>query len=212
MTEEELIIAAKKMGIELDKNKMQQLEMFYNFLIKKNEVMNLTGITNKEEVYLKHFYDSLTLVKAMDFNNINSVCDVGSGAGFPGIVLKIVYPHLHIVLLDAREKRIKYLNELIEYLSLNNITAIHTRSEEYKDEFFDCVTARAVAPLEKLVPYCSHLIIKNGIMIAMKGHIADELEKAVKVLNKNNLFLKEKINFTLPKENSERTLLVFNKR
>ena len=148
MNKDRFINEVKNLGIEITDKKMDQLEKYYELLIEYNKVMNLTGITEKEEVYLKHFYDSLTISKIIDLNNENSLCDLGSGAGFPGIVLKIFYPNLSIVLVDSLNKRINFLNKVIEELELKDIIAIHSRIEDYSKENkeqFDVVTARAVA-------------------------------------------------------------------
>jgi len=120
MTREEFINELEKLGIKLTSEQENKLEHFYNLLIEWNAKINLTRITAKEEVYLKHFYDSLTLSKAINLNNINTLCDVGTGAGFPGIVLKIVYPNLNITLIDSLRKRVNYLNEIIQILELEN--------------------------------------------------------------------------------------------
>ena len=125
----------KKLGIELTSQQLEKLNQFYELLISWNQKMNLTRIIEKEDVYLKHFYDSLTLSKVIDLKQDLTLCDVGSGAGFPGIVLKICFPNLKITLLDSLQKRVNYLNRTIEQLDLHDIKAIHTRSEDYKNQF-----------------------------------------------------------------------------
>lgn len=210
MNKEEFYNEIKKLGIELDKKKKEKLHKFYKILIEENKKINLTRIVEEEEVYLKHFYDSLTIVKEVDLTKINTLCDVGTGAGFPGIVLKIVFPNLKITLIDSLQKRVNYLNETIKKLELSNIEAIHTRSEDYKNEF-DVVTARAVAALEKLINWCMHLVKKQGIFVAMKANIDNELDIKEKVFIKNKCKI-EKINkFTLPKEESNRALVIIRK-
>ena len=166
MNKEEFERELLKLEIDLTEKQKSQLEEFYNILIEENKKINLTRILEKEDVYLKHFYDSLTIVKVVDFSKINTLCDVGSGAGFPGIVLKIVFPNLKVVLIDSLQKRVNYLNRTIKSLGLENIKAIHTRSEDYK-ETFDLVVARAVARLDKLINWCSHLIGKNQLFVAI---------------------------------------------
>ena len=211
MNKEEFVEALKKLNINITEKQLNQLEKFYNILIEENKKINLTRIIEKEDVYLKHFYDSLTIVKEIDLNKIETLCDVGTGAGFPGIVLKIVYPNLKVTLIDSLLKRVNYLNETIKKLDLQDIKAIHTRSEDYKEQF-DLVTARAVASLEKLIPWCIHLVKKDGNFIAMKANVDKELENIDKILNKYS-FKIEKINkFLLPKENSNRTLIVISKK
>ena len=211
MTEKEFIEEVQKLGIMPTKEQLQQLEKFYQLLIEWNQKINLTRITEKEDVYLKHFYDSLTIVKEIDLSKVDTLCDVGTGAGFPGIVLKIFYPNLKITLIDSLLKRVNYLNKIIKELELKDIKAIHTRGEEYH-ETFDVVTARAVANIEKLLKYTMHLVNKNGKLIAMKGNIDEELtEEVKKKISKKYKIIK--INkFLLPKENSNRSLIVIENR
>lgn len=211
MNKEEFERELLKLGIVLTEKQKSQLEEFYNILIEENKKINLTRILEKEDVYLKHFYDSLTIVKVVDFSKINTLCDVGSGAGFPGIVLKIVFPNLKVVLIDSLQKRVNYLNRTIKSLGLENIKAIHTRSEDYK-ETFDLVVARAVARLDKLINWCSHLIGKNQLFVAMKANVDDELVGIDKTLTKNNCLVENIEKFNLPKENSNRALVVIRKK
>ena len=211
MNKEEFKKELLKLGIDLTEKQKSQLEKFYNILIEENKKINLTRILEKEDVYLKHFYDSLTIVKVVDFSKINTLCDVGSGAGFPGIVLKIVFPNLKVVLIDSLQKRVNYLNRTIESLGLEDIKAIHTRSEDYK-ETFDLVVARAVARLDKLINWCSHLIGKNKLFVAMKANVDDELVGIDKTLTKNNCLVENIEKFNLPKENSNRALVVIRKK
>ncbi len=207
MNKEEFTKELIKLGIDLTEEQETKLEKFYNLLIEWNAKINLTRITIKEDVYLKHFYDSLTITKVVDLTKIETLCDVGTGAGFPGIVLKIVYPNLKITLVDSLLKRVNYLNSIIKELELKDIIAIHSRGEDLKREF-DVVTARAVANIEKLLTYTMHLVNENGIFIAMKGNIEEELSNSViKKINKK--YHIEKIEkFLLPKENSNRSLIV----
>ena len=211
MSEKEFKESLKELGIELSTKQEEQFRKFYQFLIEKNKVMNLTRIIEKDDVYLKHFYDSSTVVKIVDFNKVKTLCDVGSGAGFPGIVLKILYPDLEIVLLDALQKRVNYLNELITYLGFEKIEAIHLRGEEYHKKQFDIVIARAVASLEKLVPICMPLVQERGRFIAMKANVSEEKLKAQPILEKKQIHLDKEIVFHLPKEESIRTLLSYTK-
>ena len=211
MTEQEFIDSIKELGIEPTDKQLYQLSKFYELLIEWNQKINLTRITDKKEVYLKHFYDSLTISKELDLNKINTLCDVGTGAGFPGIVLKIFYPNLKITLIDSLLKRVKYLNEIIKELNLKEIKAIRTRAEDYK-ETFDIVTARAVANIEKLLTYTMHLVKKDGKLIAMKGNIDEEITEDVrKRIDKKYKLIK--INkFYLPKEESHRSLVIIGKK
>ena len=162
MNQQEFIEELKKLGISPTTKQLELLNQFYELLIEWNQKINLTRITEKEEVYLKHFYDSLTIVKEIDLSKVSTLCDVGSGAGFPGIVLKIFYPNLKVTLIDSLQKRVNYLNEVMKALNLTDIQAIHTRAEEYY-ETFDIVTARAVANIEKLLKYTMHLLNYKSI-------------------------------------------------
>ena len=207
MTKEEFITALKDLNIEVTEEKLAKLNKFYKLLVEWNSKINLTRIIEEQEVYLKHFYDSLTITKVIDLNKVETLCDVGTGAGFPGIVLKIFYPNLKVTLIDSLEKRIKYLNDVIEKLNLENIKAIHSRGEAYQGSF-DIVTSRAVANIEKLVTYTMHLVKKNGKFIAMKGNIDKELTPEIeKKLSKKYQIVTIK-KFLLPKENSNRSLVV----
>ena len=144
----------KKLNINPNEKQLDQLHKYFELLVEYNKVMNLTGITEEEEVYLKHFYDSITLVRVVDLNNVSSLCDIGTGAGFPGMVLKIIFPELEVTLVDSLNKRIEFLKIVINELGLNKIEAIHARAEEYaikNKEKFDVVTARAVAALNILL-------------------------------------------------------------
>ena len=213
MTQSNFIAELNQLGIELSDKQLEQLEEYYEMLIEYNKVMNLTGITEKNEVYLKHFYDSITLSKIINLNNYESLCDIGTGAGFPGIVLKIVYPNLKITLIDSTNKRINFLNDVINKLELNNIEAIHYRIEEYgikNREKFDIVTARAVATTNILLEYAIPIVKINGYFIPMKGKIESEpcYEHAI---NELGCILEDKIIFNLPYEDSIRTLLKFKK-
>ena len=211
MNKEKFIAETKKLGINLTEEQLNKLDQFYNLLIEWNERINLTRITKKEDVYLKHFYDSLTLAKVIDLSTKETLCDVGTGAGFPGIVLKIVYPNLKITLVDALQKRVNYLNEIIKDLQLENIQAIHTRGEDLHDKY-DVVTARAVANIEKLLKYTMHLVNNTGVFVAMKGNIDNELTPEIenKISKKYQILKIEK--FELPIENSQRSLIVIKNK
>lgn len=211
MNKEIFIQELKKLNIKITEEQLNKLELFYDLLIKWNDLINLTRITKKEDVYLKHFYDSLTLTKVVNLNNINTLCDVGTGAGFPGIVLKILYPNLKITLIDSLQKRVNYLNEIIKELKLDNIKAIHIRGEDYHEKF-DLVTSRAVANIEKLVNYTMHLVDKKGLFIAMKGDISKELTEEVKEKIEKKYKIIEINEFLLPIEDSKRSLLVMKNK
>lgn len=211
MTKEEFLLELEKLGITLTSYQQEQLKKFYHLLISWNEKINLTRITSENEVYLKHFYDSLTITKVIDLNKVNTLCDVGTGAGFPGIVLKIVYPNLKITLVDALQKRVNYLNEIIKELDLSDIVAIHSRGEDLKEKY-DVVTARAVANITKLLNYTMHLVEKNGVFIAMKGNITEELTPTVQKAISKKYSIEKIEDFYLPYENSQRSLVVIKNK
>lgn len=213
MTQSNFIIELEKMNIKLDDEQLSQLQMYYELLIEYNKVMNLTGITEKEEVYLKHFYDSLTIVKSIDLNSIESVCDIGTGAGFPGLVLKIVFPSLKVTLIDSLNKRINFLNTVIDKLKLKDVSAIHCRIEEYaikNRDKFDIVTARAVASTNILLEYSIPIVKQNGFFIAMKGRVENEGDFTHALDELKVKFISE-AKFKLPIEDSIRTILKFKK-
>jgi len=211
MNKEEFITAIKDLGIELTEYQLNQLDKFYKLLIDWNNKINLTRIVEEDEVYLKHFYDSLTISKVVDLKEKETLCDVGTGAGFPGIVLKIVYPNLKVTLVDSLLKRVNYLNEIIKDLELTDIEAIHVRGEDYKGNF-DVVTSRAVANIEKLLDYTMHLVNKNGVFIAMKGNIDNELTDEIKRKIEKKFIIERIEKFTLPKEESQRSILVIKRK
>ena len=213
MNDKEFKEELSKLGIVLTSTQEKQLEMYYNLLIEWNNKMNLTGITDRNSVYLKHFYDCITLIKAIDLTKNLKIVDVGSGAGFPGLVLKIVFPNLNVVLVDALNKRINFLNHVIESLKLENIVAIHDRIENYAKnnlEVFDLVTCRAVAKLNIISELCLPLAKVNGYFIPMKATIEDEISdtKYLEVLKSK---VESVITFNLPIENSVRNLIVIKK-
>ncbi len=193
-----------ELGIILDDNQKKQFDQFYNLLVEWNKVMNLTGITEYEEVNEKHFVDSLSIVKAIDMNSIESVIDIGTGAGFPGIPLKIAFPHLKVILLDSLNKRINFLNTVIEQLGLTDIKTIHGRAEdfakqiEYREQFDLCVS-RAVANLATLSEYCVPYVKVDGMFIPYKsGEISEELEQSKKAIHVLGGKTTEVVKFQLP--------------
>ena len=209
MNQNRFIEELNKIGINPTNEQLQKLEKYYELLIEYNKVMNLTSITEKEEVYLKHFYDSITIAKVIDLNNEKSLCDLGSGAGFPGIVIKIFYPNLNIVLVDSLKKRINFLNIVIKELDLKNITCIHDRIEEYSknhEEKFDVVTARAVAPLNVLIELGIKLVKVKKYFIALKGNIETDPEYK-NALEKLNCSIDKILKFKLPIEDSNRSIV-----
>ncbi len=215
MNKESFIEEVTKLGITLDEDKLNKLDKFYKLLIAWNEKINLTTITKEEDVYLKHFYDSLTLIKVIDLTENLKVLDVGTGAGFPGIVLKIVFPNLKITLLDSLAKRINYLNEIIKELELNEIETKCIRVEDYvkeAQEKYDLVVARAVAHLGILIETCIPLVKINAYLIAMKSNVKEELQESNKILKDIKATIIDVNTFNLPYEESIRTLVKIQKK
>ena len=204
MNKETFIAEIKKLGIEPTKEQMKKLENLYYIMIDYNKKVNLTRIVEKEEVYLKHYYDSLTLLKGIDLNNIHTLCDVGTGAGFPGLIIKIFFPKIKITLVDALNKRIVYLNKVINDLELDSIEAIHSRAEDIK-QTYDVVVSRAVARIDKLLKMSFNLVKDKGCLIAMKANFEDE-ERYI-----NKKYDYKMIKFLLPIEKSNRTIVIINK-
>lgn len=214
MNIEQFIQILEQKGIVLSQKQLQQFEIYYQTLIEWNQKMNLTAITNKEEVYLKHFYDSLTISFDFQLNN-QTLCDIGAGAGFPSIPLKIVYPDLKITIVDSLTKRITFLKHLIQVLDLKNVEAISARAEDYAlkhRESFDIVTARAVARLNILDELCLPLVKQDGYFITLKGLKAkEELLEAKKGIELLGGKVEKEVDFTLTDENDYRSNIYIHK-
>lgn len=217
MNIEQFVDQLEEKGIKLDSLQLQQFEQYYQLLIEWNEKMNLTAITDKKEVYLKHFYDSISAAFFHDFSKPLQICDVGAGAGFPSIPLKICFPNLHITIVDSLKKRITFLEELSSKLELSHTNFYHDRAETFakKLEFretFDIVTARAVARMSVLSELCLPLVKKNGHFVALKAaHATEEMNLAKKAINLLGGGKTTIHSFTLPVENSERNIIVIQK-
>lgn len=200
----------EKLGINITEKQLNQLDTYYKLLVETNKHTNLTRITEEKDVYLKHFYDSLTIVKVIDLNQDLSLIDIGTGAGFPGLVLKIIFPNLKITLLDSLNKRIEFLNKVINELDLKDIKTVHSRIEDYK-EIYDVVVSRAVAKTNILLELSCQLVKIGGYFIFLKGNIDEELKEAQSTLKVLNSKLDQKEIFKLPIENSTRTILKIQK-
>ncbi|UCZ53247.1 16S rRNA (guanine(527)-N(7))-methyltransferase RsmG [Bacillus shivajii] len=213
MNEGQFRDALLKNGIELSDKQMNQFERYYETLIDWNEKMNLTGLTERKDVYLKHFYDSISAAFYFDFTKTLNILDVGAGAGFPSIPLKICFPHLEISIVDSLNKRITFLNALASELDLKGVSFYHDRAEVFAKkpehrETYDLVMARAVARLPVLAELCLPLVKKGGHMVAMKGAEGEEeVKESEKALNLLGGKCKNTHLFQLPTEESKRSII-----
>ncbi|KGX85685.1 16S rRNA (guanine(527)-N(7))-methyltransferase RsmG [Pontibacillus litoralis] len=218
MNSEAFLQALKQQGIELNNQQIEQFETYFHTLVEWNEKMNLTAITDQEEVYLKHFYDSITAAFYMDFNEPIHICDVGAGAGFPSIPLKIVFPQLKVTIVDSLNKRITFLNHLANQLQLTDVAFYHDRAENFGKnakfrEQYDLVMARAVARMSVLSELCLPLAKVGGAFLVMKGsQFKTELDEAKFAIQLLGGEVKEFHTFFLPQEESERNIAIVDKR
>lgn len=214
MNIEEFINETKKLGIDVTGEQLEKLEIYCNFLLEYNTHTNLTAIKNSEEVYLKHFYDSLTLVKSIDLTSIENLLDIGTGAGFPGMVLKIFFPNLQIYLVDSNNKKTKFLNELKNKLNVDKVEVINNRIENITSRFInsiDVVTARAVTNLPVLVELALPLVKVNKYFIAMKGNAQEELENSEYAITYLGGKIEDVKEFDLPHDSGKRMLITIQK-
>ena len=205
---------ASKLGLNLTNEALSKLEKYYELLIEENEKVNLTRIVEKEEVYLKHFYDSLTLIKAYDLNKEITLCDIGTGAGFPGVVLAICFPNLNITVVESIKKKVNFLFVVKQSLGIKNLFICNERAEIFARnnvEKYDVVTSRAMARLNILNEICIPLVKVNGYFIPMKGNLEEELKEASNSINIMNSRVEKVITFNLPVENSIRNLVIIKK-
>lgn len=204
----------KKLGITLTKDQMTKLEKLYELLVSYNKNVNLTRIIEHDEVYLKHFYDSLTLIKAYNLKKEVNLCDVGTGAGFPGLVLAICFPQLKVTLIEKLRKKVDYLFFVKKELGLDNVFICNERAEIFARnniEKYDIVTSRAFARLNILIEICMPLVKVNGYFIPLKATLDEELEEAKTTIEVMNSKLEEVITFNLPIEESIRNLPIIKK-
>ncbi|UOQ83794.1 16S rRNA (guanine(527)-N(7))-methyltransferase RsmG [Gracilibacillus salinarum] len=205
-------------GIEITDKQLQQFERYFELLVEWNEKMNLTAITEKEEVYAKHFYDSVTAAFYFDFTNEFHLCDVGAGAGFPSLPLKILFPQINVTIVDSLKKRITFLNHLASELELEGVSFYHDRAELFgkNEKFrhkFDVVMARAVARTSVLSELCLPLLHTNGTFIALKGsQVEEELTEAEDAIELLGGKLRSIEHFALPENNGDRNIVIIDKK
>ena len=214
MNIETFIKEVEKLNISVTKENLASLAKYKDLLVEYNKKFNLTAIKSDEEIYLKHFYDSLTLIKAYSLNGNLKLLDIGTGAGFPGLVLKIFYPDLELTLLDSNHKKIAFLEVVIKELNLKNVTCINSRAENLPKtyrEYFDIVTSRAVAHLRILLELSVPYLKVGGKLIAMKGLSEEEIKESAKILEKLDSTIVDTIKFNLPIEGSNRSLVIIQK-
>ncbi|AIQ61735.1 16S rRNA (guanine(527)-N(7))-methyltransferase RsmG [Paenibacillus borealis] len=204
-------------GLQLSTKQLEQFEQYFQELISWNEKMNLTGITERSQVYTKHFYDSLSLAFYINMDETKTLADIGSGAGFPGIPLKICFPHLKLTIVDSLNKRISFLQHVCDTLGLTGVQLIHGRAEEVARQYvhrdaYDVVTARAVARLSLLNEFCLPFTRKDGVFAAMKGSDpAEELAEAKRSFKELRAELQKVESFSLPVEESARHIILVRK-
>lgn len=210
----EFIEKVKELGLEITNEKLKQLEIYANFLREYNEHTNLTAITDIEDIYMKHFYDSLTLTKVIDLNTCKDLLDFGTGAGFPGMVIKIFFPNLKVTLLDSNNKKIKFLTELKDKIHVDNLELINTRVELLRNErlnYYDVVTARAVTNMPVLTELAMPLVKKDKYFIAMKGSNTEEIKTSKNAISKMHGEIEEINTFLLSKESGMRNIIKIKK-
>ena len=211
MNREEFLTAVKELGICITDKQLEQLNEYYKALVEWNKKINLTSITEEKDVYLKHFYDSLTLFKEYDLTKDISLCDVGTGAGFPGVVLKIVFPNLKITLVDSLQKRLKFLDYVIKLLDLKDVKLVHERMEDYSkhnEERFDIITSRAVAKTKILVEISFKALKTSGHLILMKSSFEEELNTTKPMLAIFSTLLSQSKDFEHPVKNKHKTTII----
>ncbi|PTX62413.1 16S rRNA (guanine527-N7)-methyltransferase [Melghirimyces profundicolus] len=206
------------LGLELSGEQLDRFSLYFRLLVEGNQKLNLTTITKESEVFIKHFYDSLTVAGHLPLTSMETVIDVGTGAGFPGLPLKIAFPHLRLVLLDSLNKRVTFLKETTEQLGLKGVQYLHARAEEAARnrshrEAYDLAAARAVAKLNVLSEYCLPFVRRGGWFVAMKGpDVSEEMqesERAIQVLGGTPV---ETVSLSLPENQGKRNLILIQKK
>lgn len=213
MNKELFIDELKKIGVFLDKNQIKMLDSYKEQLKEWNKKTNLTTIINDEDIYLKHFYDSLCIVKAIDLNNKN-ICDFGTGAGFPGLVLAIIFNNTNVTLIESNGKKVEFLKFIVDLLNLKNVEIINDRAEIYgkeNRELFDIVTCRAVSNLNIILELSVSMLKIGGYFIPLKSNVDEELKSSEKKQRLLGYSFDNRIEYELPYELSKRTILVFKK-
>lgn len=215
MNKEEFIQELEKLNIQPTKNQLEKLDIYVKFLLEYNKHTNLTAIKTEEDVYLKHFYDSLTITKVIDLTQEKTLLDIGTGAGFPGLVLKIFFPNLNIILVDSNNKKTKFLLEIITKLNVDKITVINQRIEDITPKYlnyFDVVTSRAVTSLPILTELSLPLVKKEKYFIPMKGSNKEEVEEGRYAITKMHGAIEDICQFSLPNYAGERTIIKVKKQ
>ncbi len=204
--------ALANLGISFDEKKAQLLDDYHQLLVKENQKYNLTRLISNDDVYWKHYYDSLTIVEVIDLEKINTVCDVGTGPGIPGLVLKIFFPHIELYLVESNQKKGQFLQKVVAELNLNNVTIVNKRAEEYpKRDYFDLVVTRATAPLPVIVELTTHLVRKNGKIVFYVGDISREINTLGNKLKSIFLKISNIKELEIPQNKGKRTLVCCEK-
>lgn len=215
MNKDEFIKETNLLGINLTNEELAKFEEYKELLKEYNKKFNLTSITNDNEIYLKHFYDSLCITKAKELLNASSLLDIGTGAGFPGIPVAIVNKDIKITLVESNKKKCEFLKVVNDSLNLQNVEIINARAEDFAKtnrEKFEVATSRAVANLSILLELEFPALSVGGVLIALKSNVQEELENSKSILKELNGTIKNTIEYTLPYEESKRTLLIIQKQ
>ncbi len=214
MNKEEFVNSCKELGITIDDVLYDKFAKYYNLLFEWNNKFNMTTITNEKDVFLLHFYDSLCLLKAVNLNNYNNLLDFGTGAGFPGLVLAMVFKNLKVTLVESNNKKCTFLNEVVKQLNLNNVEVINDRMEIYSRNNInkiDLITCRAVTSIPILLELSIASLKINGLLIPLKTNCDQEIEKYKYLEKELNVKLLDIIRYNLPINNAVRTIPIYKK-